>query len=145
MPPPRRKRPFRLKVPLPPREHAIQKQIADTLSIEIALPGKLSKAGVVWFSVDHAAYSGEVPGIRMGRGIVAGLPDLWFIYRGVCYVIELKGPNGELSEAQQEMLPVLRLAMVRIAVCASAEDVLRTLDAWAIPRHRRTLFALAAG
>jgi hypothetical protein len=53
-------------------EHPLQKQIADALRLEIAPPGKMSRDGVVWWSVDHASYAGAAPGARPGRGIVAG-------------------------------------------------------------------------
>jgi hypothetical protein len=40
----------------PVAEHPLQCQIADALRLEIAPPGKVSRDGVVWWSVDHAAY-----------------------------------------------------------------------------------------
>jgi hypothetical protein len=58
-------------------EHPQQRQIAYALRLEIAPPGKVSRDGVVWWSVDHAAYAGTAPGARVGRGIVAGVPDLF--------------------------------------------------------------------
>jgi hypothetical protein len=50
-------------------EHPLQRQIADALRLEISPPGKVSRDGVVWWSVDHASYSGTAPGARVGRGI----------------------------------------------------------------------------
>ena len=51
----------------PVPEHPLQRQIADALRLEIAPPGKVSRDGVVWWSVDHAAYAGTAPGARIGR------------------------------------------------------------------------------
>ena len=54
---------------LPVPEHPLQRQIADVLRLEIAPPGKVSRDGVVWWSVDHASYAGTAPGARIGRGL----------------------------------------------------------------------------
>ena len=62
-------------------EHPLQKQIVDTLRLEIAPPGKVSRDGVVWWSVDHASYAGTAPGALVGRGIVDGVPDLFVLHR----------------------------------------------------------------
>jgi hypothetical protein len=35
-------------------EHPLQRQVADALRLEIAPPGKVSRDGVAWWSVDHA-------------------------------------------------------------------------------------------
>jgi hypothetical protein len=61
-------------------EHPLQRQIADALRLEIAPPGRVSHDGVVWRSVDHASYAGAAPGARIGRGIVAGVPDLFVLH-----------------------------------------------------------------
>jgi hypothetical protein len=37
-------------------EHPLQRQIADALRLEIAPSGKVSRNGVVWWSVDHGSY-----------------------------------------------------------------------------------------
>jgi hypothetical protein len=39
----------------PPVAHPLQRQIADALRLEIAPRGKVSRDGVVWWSVDHAS------------------------------------------------------------------------------------------
>ncbi len=86
---------FRLTPPVV-REHPIQKQLCDA-RLEIAPPGKVSRDGVVWWAVDHANYAGEAPGIRVGRGIIAGLPDLFILYRGRAHHPEIKAADGALS------------------------------------------------
>jgi len=130
-------RPFRLSAPVV-REHPIQAQVTKLLTIEIAPPGKVSKHGVCWFAVDHANYAGEVPGVRVGRGIIAGLADLWFIYRGLVHCIELKAIDGELTLAQQSVAIAITIAGARVGIATRAEDVLACVDEWRIPRHRRT-------
>lgn len=132
---------FRLTPPVVP-EHPLQKQIADCLKLEIAPAGKLSKFGAIWFSVDHANFAGEVPGVRIGRGIIAGIPDVFVLYRGRAYLIEIKSTNGSLSDAQSAVMAAAILAGVRCAVVDTVDDVLRALDEWQVPRKRRLMLAM---
>ena len=127
---------FRLTAPIV-REHPLQKQIASTLTIEIAPPGKVSRFGVCWWSIDHANYAGEVPGVRIGRGVVAGIPDTFVLFRGLAYVIEIKAEDGVLSDAQRSIIAAVLASGGRAGVCRDATEVLACLDAWDIPRNRR--------
>jgi hypothetical protein len=136
LPEPPRRRPYRLKAPVV-REHPLQKQIADTLRIELAPPGKVSPHGVVWWAIDHANYAGEVPGVRVGRGIIAGIQDLFILYRGRAYHPEIKAVDGALSEAQQSVCSAVLAAGGRVAVVRDADEMLVCLDEWGIPRARR--------
>jgi hypothetical protein len=129
-------KPYRLQAPIV-REHPRQKQIADMLRIEIAPPGKVSKAGVVWFSIDHANYAGQVPGIRIGRGIIAGIPDLFVMHRGLTHFIEVKADDGELSDAQRSVATAIVVGGGRVGIARDAGEVLVCLDEWRIPRNRR--------
>ena len=129
-------RPFRLTAPIV-REHPIQKQIADVLRIEIAPPGKVSKLGVVWWSIDHAAYSGEVPGVRVSRGIIAGIPDIFVLYRGRAHMVEIKAEDGSLSLAQQSVAAAVLASGGHVGVARDSAEVLTCLDEWQIPRARR--------
>ena len=130
------RRPYRLTAPIV-REHPLQKQIADVLRLEIAPPGKVSRHGVVWWCVDHANYAGEVPGIRIGRGIIAGIPDLLLIHLGAVFMIEIKTEDGTLSDAQRGVLCAVLAARGRVAVARDASEVIGILDYWKIPRARR--------
>lgn len=127
---------FRLTAPVV-REHPIQKQICDVLRLELAPPGKVSKHGVVWWCVDHANYAGEVPGIRIGRGIVAGIPDILVLYFGAAFMIEIKTIDGEVSDAQRGVLTAVLAARGRVAIARDATEVLKIFDYWQIPRARR--------
>lgn len=132
----KRKPAFRLKAPVVP-EHSLQKQICDVLRLELAPPGKVSKAGVCWYSIDHANFAGEIPGIRIGRGIVAGVFDVFILYRGQAHFLEIKTEVGELSPAQQSVGTALLVAGGRIGIARDAIEVLALLDAWGVPRARR--------
>jgi hypothetical protein len=127
---------FRLTAPVV-REHPLQKQIASTLTIELAPPGKVSRFGVVWFSIDHANYAGEVPGVRIGRGVVAGIPDTFVLHRGLAHVIEIKADDGILSDAQRSVIAAVLASGGRAGVARDATEVLACLDTWTIPRNRR--------
>jgi hypothetical protein len=129
-------RPFRLTAPIV-REHPAQKQIADVLRIEIAPAGKVSRFGVVWYSIDHAAYSGEVPGVRIGRGIIAGIPDVFVLHRGRAHMIEVKAEDGELSVSQRSVAAAVLASGGRVGVARDATETLACLDEWQIPRNRR--------
>jgi hypothetical protein len=134
------RKPFRLTAPIVP-EHPLQKQIADTLRIEIAPPGKVSKRGVVWWAIDHANYAGEVPGVRIGRGIIAGIPDTFILFVGRAYLIEIKTEDGALSDAQQSVGAAVIVGGGRLGVARNADEVLALIDAWEIPRANRIKIA----
>jgi hypothetical protein len=123
----------------PMAEHPLQRQIADALRLEIAPPGKVSRDGVVWWSVDHASYAGTAPGARVGRGIVAGVPDLFVLHRGIAHMIEIKTPAGVLSDAQRMVAIAVLAAGRHVGVARNADEALACLDAWGIPPGRRLM------
>ena len=84
-----------------------------------------------------ANYGGVAPGTRVARGCVAGIPDLILMHRGRCFWIELKSDTGVLSAPQREMAVSLARAQCAVGVARNAEDVLKLLDAWGVPRARR--------
>jgi hypothetical protein len=132
--------PFRLTAPIV-REHPIQKQIADTFRLEIGPPGKVSRFGVVWWAIDHANYAGEVPGVRIGRGIIAGIPDTFILYRGRSHMIEIKADDGALTETQQSVAPAVLAGGGCVGVARDATEALACIDRWAIPRNHRVRIA----
>jgi hypothetical protein len=119
------------------REHPLQRSVADVLRREIAMEGRVSAKGVLWFAVDVAMFFGAIPGA--GRGIVQGLPDLWFLWGGRAYLIELKAKNGSLSQAQKAFIAAGLCSAVHVGVACTVDDVLRLLDAWQIPRAHRVI------
>lgn len=124
----------------PPREHVEQAKICRVLGVEIGAPGRLSKDGVTWWCIDIADYAG-VPGTRLNRGIIAGVPDLMLLWQGRAYFVEIKRAyTGVLSGPQQWLLPVLAAAGSRIGIARTVDECLQLLDEWQIPRaHRVTL------
>jgi hypothetical protein len=111
------------------------------LRLEIGREGHPSEHGVTWFSIDMANSHDAVPGIRMARGIPAGVPDVIVLYQGRALWIELKSRDGVLSDPQRSMAATLLLSGCRIGVACDSDDVLRCLDEWQIPRRRRVRVA----
>ena len=135
-----KRRPYRLQAPVL-REHPMQIAVAQLLAIELAPAGKISEHGVVWFCVDIANYGGKVPGIRLSRGIIAGVPDLFLLWGGRAYLVELKAADGGLTEPQKAFLAAAIAGAVHVGVACSEWDVLGLLDAWGIPRNKRVRVA----
>jgi len=133
-------RPFRLAAPRVP-ELAIHQQIAGVLCLELARPGHVSRAGVVWWSIDMASYEGTAPGLRTSRGCIAGVPDIFVLHRGFAHHIEVKAPDGMVSLEQQSVATAILLARGRYGVACSADDALALLDAWGVPRAGRVRVA----
>lgn len=133
-----------LKLTMPEAsEWEVHKQFADCLRLEIGPPGRISRQGVVWFSVDAADSGSVAPGARVGRAIIDGVPDLFFLYRGRCYLVEIKKPlTGVLSESQKQVLAAARLSGVEVAVVDNVDDLMRALDVWGIPRRRRVILKM---
>lgn len=131
-----KRRVFKLTAPII-REPILHKQIADAFRIEIAPPGRVSKEGVVFWSVDIAGYSGSVPGIRTSRGVIAGIPDMIVLYCGEAHFLEVKADDGVLSPAQQNVGVAILMAGARYGVARTAGEALALLDQWDIPRAHR--------
>lgn len=127
---------FVLRAPIV-REPILHKQIADAFRLEIAPPGKLSREGVCWYSVDMAAYGGNAPGIRTGRGCIAGVADIEILYYGGAYFLEIKADDGELSLAQRDFAHAVLGAACTYGVARNVSEALAFLDRWSIPRAHR--------
>lgn len=122
-------------------EHSIQRTVAGVMRLEVAREGHISEAGVCWFSIDMANSHDAVPGIRMARGIPAGVPDMIVLYQGRAHWIELKSRDGAVSDPQRSLAATLLLSGCRIGVARDEGEVLACLDAWQIPRKRRVKVA----
>jgi hypothetical protein len=99
----------------------------------------VSRDGAVWWSLDHASYAGTAPGARAGRGIVAGVPDLFVLRRGIAHMVEVKTPAGELSDPQQSVMAAVLASGGVSAWCATPRRCWGLLDAWGIPRQGAAL------
>lgn len=129
---------FTLSAPVV-REPVLHKQIADVLRWELGPPGRVSRHGVTWWSVDMSNFADVAPGLRTRRGAVAGVPDLMLVYRGRAYFIELKARDGVLSPAQCVVATTLTLCGCPWGVARDVDEVIDLLDAWGIPREHRLM------
>ena len=129
--------PKKFIVPPVLREPVLHQQLAEILRKEIGPEGRVSIDGVVWWSVDMAAYAGRVPGLRTARGCIAGIPDIDISWLGRSYRVELKAMDGKLSPAQCQVATAILSSGARWAVVRSAAELLQVLDHWEIPRTRR--------
>lgn len=127
---------FKLRAPIV-REPVLHRQIADALRLELCAPGRVSRDGVVWYSVDMAAYAGNAPGIRTARGCIAGVADIEILHRGAAYFLEIKADDGELSDAQRDFANAVLCAACCYGVARNVAEVLACLDRWGIPRAHR--------
>ena len=118
-------------------EHSRQVLIADVLAQELAPARSLSRHGVVWWSTDHANSGSKVPGARIARGIGAGIPDVFLMWRGRSHFIELKTPDGKVSPSQASVIMSVAAAGGMVSVATDAVEVLALLDWWGIPRARK--------
>lgn len=131
---------FKLTAPVV-REAPIHQQIAGVFTAEIAPAGKVSRSGVCWWSVDMAAYGGTAPGIRTSRGCIAGVPDMVVVWQGRAFFIEVKAADSGLRLEQRAVATAILIAGAQFGTARDAIEALALLDAWGIPRFRRTTVA----
>ena len=81
---------------------------------------------------------GQARGQRLkAMGTRAGWPDLQVLYAGRAFLIELKGPDGRLSEDQVCTHRRIKSAGCPVVVARSVEDVDAALRNWGIPLSGR--------
>src|SRR5215471_7977813 len=138
---------FRLTAPVIP-ERDIHEACVGTLNRVLAEPA-------VWWP--YPAGAAELSPQQQARysriGLKRGYPDLWFLFGGRLYCIELKRLGGRLSQTrigrtrrgsprvligQVDMFPKLLAAGVReIAIAHSVDEVLSHLERWGFPLQGR--------
>lgn len=131
---------FKLTPPVV-RETPIHQQIASILTLELARPGKVSRRGVVWWSVDMAAYTGNSPGIRTSRGCIAGVPDIVIVWQGHAHFVEVKAEDGIVSLDQQSVATAVLIAGAEWGTARDADEALALVDTWGIPRNHKVRVA----
>jgi hypothetical protein len=101
-----------------------------------------SMPGVFFFHVPNTRkVSWAVGKINKKLGIVAGVPDLIFVYRAQIFGLELKAGKGKRyapSDAQTAAMNALEVAGARTAVAHSLDEGLTTLEYWGLLRRGQT-------
>ena len=81
------------------------------------------------FSVPNGGYRSKAEANKLKHeGMTAGIPDLIFAYRGVCYFIEMKTPTGVLSDEQKGIIKKLSDQLIITIVCRSAERAMKCIN-----------------
>jgi len=65
-------------------------------------------------------------------GMRPGFPDIVIFYAQRSYFIEIKAPNGNLSEDQKELRTELMVQGFNYAVCYSVDDAAQALKSWGL-------------
>ena len=112
-------------------EHLVQKAICEYLDIRrvcyFAIPNGGSRKG------------GAIEGARLkNEGVKSGVPDLFFVWEGMSYFLEVKRPKngiiprGRVSKNQTEMMERLTSAGAECAVVYCVADVIEKFIDWGI-------------
>jgi hypothetical protein len=96
-----------------------------------------SMPGVFCFHVPNAGKRSMFVGSIMKQiGVVAGVPDLIFLYRGQSFGLELKASKQQkASDEQVAALNAMEVAGARTAIAHSLDEALITLECWGILRR----------
>jgi hypothetical protein len=74
--------------------------------------------------------------ILKGQGVVAGTPDVIVIKAGRVYALELKSPDGRISDAQRSTMDAMTAAGAICSVAYSLDEALAVLERWQVLRGR---------
>jgi len=108
-------------------EHDFQKAVAALLTA--ILPHD-----AFFTSIDHAGGGRLQQAMKQGRGVKAGLADVWIVYRGKLHCLELKKPKGSTVSTDQRLVAEkLHAAGVSTLLAKNQEQVHQFLAIWKIP------------
>jgi hypothetical protein len=111
-------------------EQDVQKAVAEHLRLRRA-------PGVYWFHPANGGARTAIEGaILKACGVRAGVPDLICIRDGRAYGLELKAPNGRLSDAQRLAHEEMARAGAEVAVAIGIDQALERLEGWGLLRGR---------
>jgi VRR-NUC domain len=109
-------------------EQDIQKALAEHLRLR-------AHKDVFWFACENGGYRTSIEAaILKSCGIKRGVPDLILIKSGRTYGIELKAPNGRLSDAQRIAHEEMKAAGAKVAVAVGIDQAIAQLEAWEMLR-----------
>jgi VRR-NUC domain-containing protein len=113
-------------------EDAIQRAICDHLRLR-------AKPGVLWLHVPNGGKRDARIGAMLKRlGTLAGASDLLLWHSGNSFALELKAPDGRLSDAQRDFLARFADAGGHTAVAEGIDCALTTLEGWRLLVGRAT-------
>jgi hypothetical protein len=118
-------------------KHQRHKRIAGVLALELVPAVRVSRHGVMWYSIDHGASAVLAPNERRALGFVSGQPDIIIVCLGRACMLWIKAEGGMLSDAQQSFITAVSMAGARVGVVRDTAEAIACLDEWQIPRARR--------
>jgi hypothetical protein len=82
------------------------------------------------FAVPNGGSRHKLEAANMKKeGVLAGVPDILFVYKTKVYAIEMKAPKGRLSQSQKDLHPVWNdhLAL-DVFICYSLDDFMQAIE-----------------
>lgn len=81
------------------------------------------------FHVPNSAKRGVVEGAMFKRmGVVAGVPDLLFVYQSCTYAFELKGAKGKLSDSQKAIHKTWSKQGIKVEIVKDVMDFVKLIN-----------------
>jgi hypothetical protein len=109
-------------------EQAIQRAVFQHLRARGA-------PGVFAFHPANGGYRKPVEAaILKGLGVVAGVPDVFIVHNGRCFVLELKAEGRRATDKQLACIAALREAGAFTCIAEGLDRALACLTAWGLLR-----------
>ena len=104
-------------------------------AIQRAIIARLRLSGIVCHHSPNAAKRSVIGGRRVKQdGMITGWPDLTVVGReGLVGFLEVKAPDGKLSEAQREIAEMLGCMGHTWAIVRSQDEAVTALQQWGWP------------
>ncbi|WP_338928368.1 VRR-NUC domain-containing protein [Roseomonas mucosa] len=123
--------------------NAISPRLSPERQIQRTLFAKLTEALPLGSAVIHVPNEDATGSAAYGQqkirdGMLPGCPDLLILVHGRAYWLEVKAPNGRVSDAQRRAHPRLRAAGSPVEVVYSVEDGLAAVREWGLLPHPPT-------
>lgn len=117
--------------------------------LQIALLGHLrvrAMPGAFWFHVPNGQnLPVHIKVLRKRMGVVAGVPDMIFLYRGQIFGLELKAKGRKRSQEQIDTMNAMEVAGARTAVADTLDVAIVTLEHWGLLRRDRNKSGISEG
>lgn len=127
----------------PPRTRTVRRHDEDDLQevvaqfLRLALP-----ADVLFMAIPNGGFRIKKEMARLKRmGVLPGAADLFLVYRGLTYFLEMKTPDGVMSQVQREFQRRCKELGIPYEVARSLDDVERVLRMWGVPLRATTAAA----
>lgn len=108
-------------------------QVAVMQYLALALPN----TAVAFHPANEGRRSARAGADLKRQGLLPGLPDVFVLWRGSVYAIELKAGKGRVSAQQTATHKRLVAAGCPVSVCRSIDDVEAFLTLWRFPLAAR--------